>query len=54
MPRVHAPAGDTPNDKLLWLIIIHLAFVLSALLMAVIERFLVAKGKTAPASVAAE
>lgn len=28
------------NDKLLWLVIIHLTFVVSALLMAVIERFL--------------
>lgn len=32
---------QTPNDKLLWLVIIHLTFVLSALLMAVIERFLI-------------
>lgn len=31
---------DLPNDKLLWLVAIHLTFVLSALLMAVIERFL--------------
>ena len=29
-----------PNDKLLWLVIIHITFVVSALLMAVIERYL--------------
>lgn len=29
-----------PNDKLMWLVIIHLTFVLSALLMALIERML--------------
>lgn len=27
------------NDKLMWLVIIHMTFVVSALLMAVIERF---------------
>jgi len=32
---------ETPNDKLLWLVVIHMTFVASALLMAVIERFLV-------------
>ena len=31
---------DIPNDKLLWLVIIHMTFVLSAFLMAAIERFL--------------
>ncbi|MZR11424.1 TIGR00645 family protein [Maritimibacter sp. DP07] len=31
---------EIPNDKLLWLVIIHITFVVSALLMAVIERFL--------------
>ncbi|MGD2081856.1 MAG: TIGR00645 family protein [Chromatiales bacterium] len=29
-----------PNDKLIWLVAIHMTFVVSALLMAVIERFL--------------
>lgn len=33
--------GEIANEKLLWLVAIHLTFVLSALLMAVIERFLV-------------
>jgi uncharacterized protein (TIGR00645 family) len=32
---------ETPNDKLLWLVIIHMTFVLSAMLMAVIDRYLV-------------
>lgn len=31
-------AADLPNDKLMWMIIVHLAFVVSALLMAVMER----------------
>lgn len=33
--------NETPNDKLQWLVIIHMTFVVSALLMAVIERHLV-------------
>ena len=41
---------DTPSDKLMWLVIIHLTFVVSALLMAVIERFLMsAEGAVAGA-----
>ncbi|WP_299440428.1 TIGR00645 family protein [uncultured Rhodospira sp.] len=39
---------EIDNDKLLWLVIIHMTFVLSALFMAVIERFMMAE--TAPAS----
>ena len=35
---------ETPNDKLLWLVIIHMTFVVSALFMAVIERYLVGHG----------
>ena len=31
---------EIPNDKLLWLVIIHITFVVSALLMAIIERYL--------------
>lgn len=31
---------EVPNDKLLWLVIIHMTFVVSALLMALIERFM--------------
>lgn len=37
-------ATQIENDKLLWLVIIHMTFVVSALLMAVIERFLSNKG----------
>jgi len=43
-------ATETPNDKLLWLVVIHMTFVVSALLMAVIERYLVAHGGAAGAS----
>ena len=32
--------SETPNDKIMWLVIIHMTFVVSALLMAVIERYL--------------
>lgn len=35
---------ETPNDKILWLVVIHLTFVVSALLMAVIERYLIGHG----------
>ena len=35
--------ADTPNDKLLWLVIIHLTFVASALLMGVLERLLMSR-----------
>lgn len=37
--------NDTPNDKLFWLVAIHLTFVVSALLMAVIERYLLHHGQ---------
>lgn len=33
-------AQTISNDKLLWMVVIHMTFVFSALLMAVIERFL--------------
>lgn len=35
---------ETPPDKLFWLVVIHMTFVVSALLMAVIERFLTSHG----------
>ena len=41
--------SETPNDKIMWLVIIHMTFVVSALLMAVIERYLMfhtAQGET--------
>ena len=38
-----------PNDKLIWLVAIHMTFVVSALLMAVIERFLLHEAGAAAA-----
>ncbi len=40
--------NETANDKLLWLVIIHMTFVLSALLMALVERFLARNAAQAP------
>ncbi|PKU22155.1 hypothetical protein CWS72_23285 [Telmatospirillum siberiense] len=31
-------AEDTPNDKLLWLVVMHLTFVVSALLMGLLDK----------------
>jgi uncharacterized protein (TIGR00645 family) len=31
-------AEDVPDDKLMWLVIMHLTFVVSAVLMGVLER----------------
>lgn len=31
-------ALDTPNDKLLWYVIMHLTFVVSAVLMGVLDK----------------
>jgi uncharacterized protein (TIGR00645 family) len=36
--RVFMNAQDTPNDKLLWYVIIHLTFVVSAVLMGLLDR----------------
>jgi uncharacterized protein (TIGR00645 family) len=36
--RAFMDARETPNDKLLWYVIIHLTFVVSALLMGVLDR----------------
>lgn len=36
---------ETPSDKLMWLVVIHLTFVLSAVLMAFVERYLTHHGK---------
>jgi uncharacterized protein (TIGR00645 family) len=36
--RVFMNAGETPNDKLLWYVIIHLTFVVSAVLMGFLDR----------------
>ena len=34
-------ASVMPNEKLMWLVIIHLTFVVSALLLAVMDRIVV-------------
>lgn len=36
--RVFMEVRSVPNDKLLWYVVIHMAFVLSALLLAVLDR----------------
>ena len=36
--RAFMDAKETPNDKLMWYVIIHLTFVISALLMGVLDR----------------
>ena len=33
-------ADSVPNDKLMWMIIVHLTFVVSTMLMAVVDRLL--------------
>jgi uncharacterized protein (TIGR00645 family) len=38
--RAYMNIDQTPNDKLLWLTIIHLTFVVSALLLTVMDRIL--------------
>jgi uncharacterized protein (TIGR00645 family) len=35
-------AKDQPNDKLMWLVIIHLTFVVSALLLTIMDRLIAA------------
>jgi uncharacterized protein (TIGR00645 family) len=36
--RVFMKAMDTPNDKIMWYIILHLTFVVSAVLLGVLDR----------------
>jgi uncharacterized protein (TIGR00645 family) len=36
--RAFVNISEVPNDKLLWYVIIHLTFVVSALLMGVLDR----------------
>ena len=38
--RAYMNINQTPNDKLLWMTIIHLTFVVSALLLTVMDRIL--------------
>jgi uncharacterized protein (TIGR00645 family) len=36
--RIFMKAMDTPNDKIMWYIILHLTFVVSAVLLGVLDR----------------
>jgi len=36
--RIFMNASDTPNDKILWYVVLHLTFVFSALLLGVLDR----------------
>jgi uncharacterized protein (TIGR00645 family) len=36
--KAFVKAGELPNDKLMWLVIIHLTFVVSALLLAFVDK----------------
>lgn len=36
--RIFMNAGDTPNDKILWYVVLHLTFVVSAVLLGVLDR----------------
>jgi uncharacterized protein (TIGR00645 family) len=36
--RVFMNAQDTPNDKIMWYVILHLTFVVSAVLLGVLDR----------------
>jgi uncharacterized protein (TIGR00645 family) len=36
--RVFMNALDTPNDKILWYVILHLTFVISAVLLGVLDK----------------
>jgi len=36
--RVFMKAVDTPNDKIMWYVILHLTFVVSAVLLGVLDR----------------
>jgi uncharacterized protein (TIGR00645 family) len=36
--RVFMNADDTPNDKILWYVVLHLTFVVSAVLLGVLDR----------------
>ena len=36
--RIFMNANDTPNDKILWYVVLHLTFVVSAVLLGVLDR----------------
>jgi uncharacterized protein (TIGR00645 family) len=46
--QIFLNANEYSNDKMMWLTIIHMAFVFSALLLAYIDKVIVAKHKLPP------
>ncbi len=36
--RIFMNADDTPNDKILWYVVLHLTFVVSAVMLGVLDR----------------
>jgi uncharacterized protein (TIGR00645 family) len=44
--RAFMDARETPDNKLMWYVIIHLTFVVSALLMGVLDRIAFAAHRT--------
>jgi uncharacterized protein (TIGR00645 family) len=45
--RIFMEARDVPNDKIMWYVILHMTFVLSALLLGVLDRMSFASHRTA-------
>jgi uncharacterized protein (TIGR00645 family) len=45
--RAFMDAKDTPNDKMMWYVIIHLTFVVSAVMLGVLDRMTTAGKKAA-------
>lgn len=41
-------AMQTPNDKILWYVILHLTFVVSGVLLALMDRITVTAAKAKP------
>ena len=41
--RIFMQAEDTPNDKIMWYIILHMTFVVSAVLLGVLDKMSFAK-----------
>lgn len=46
--RVFVKINDLPNDKILWYVLVHLTFVISALLLAVLDRLAFASHRQSP------
>jgi uncharacterized protein (TIGR00645 family) len=45
--RIFMNADDTPNDKILWYVVLHLTFVVSAVLLGVLDRLAFASHRDA-------